>query len=165
MTVRTHESRPALPGTRRRPPNRNDPMTYSEMPLLFLLAAVIGCTASVVALLILAAVVFDKEDLKPVPWLAAAVVIMLPTGIWGVTSMLSFSATANTETIAHFEDYGFQLTGEDAARIRTHHEADHTMHLDTAEGVTEVLFRSVDGVVVPFSSDGSGIWTPIEPTA
>lgn len=92
--------------------------------------------------------------------LLAAFVALMSLGVWILLDKESSITAFEDEIISHFEDgYGYQLTSENAEQIRFAEGSDAVMHVMTEEGnVREVLFRGVDGVVVPFANDTNGEW-------
>lgn len=92
----------------------------------------------------------------------AAFLLTASTSVWGLTTFYNTNATADTEATAYFGEYGLNITGDQAEQIRGHHTEDHTLYLDVDGATTEILFRNVDGAVMPFTSAGDGSWVPME---
>lgn len=92
--------------------------------------------------------------------LLAAFVVLASFGVWLFKDKESSIAAFDVSIASHFEEgYGYKLTSENTEDIRLADGSDVVLHVMTDEGnVREVLFRGVDGVVVPFANDTNGEW-------
>lgn len=93
---------------------------------------------------------------------AAAFLVTVSTAVWGLTTFHSTNDAADTEAAAYFGEYGLNITGEEAEQIRDRRAEGHTMYFDVDGATEEILFRSVDGAVVPFTANGHGSWVRME---
>lgn len=135
-------------------------MNLSDFPSMYSVPAIIIYILALTAMLFGGLTLISGRRKRISISLLAAFVVLISFDVWLFTGKES-SITAFEESIAsHFEEgYGYKLTSDNAEQIRLAKGLDTVLHVMTEEGnVHEVLFRAVDGVVVPFSNDTNGEW-------
>lgn len=132
-----------------------------ESPAWTFLAALVLMVAAAAAMMVTAS--YIKSRKAAVPLVVLIAVVMIGPGIWFADHEENRTDGVKAAVSDGFDrDYGLSISERDLRHLRNVGGADVTRNVETVSGdLKQVLFRAEDGLVLPYTLDSEGTWSPM----